>query len=135
MAWGTAAGMCRKLTQGQLAALLLVNMMEARAASGESELATRFMVLVRKRQLNALAAMASLFAGTAPSPSDFRYAVRWNPLILGLKICCAVLVLAFLAVGSLWLSGAGAPRPDAPPRAVTSPSCYRPRTASQRPSL
>jgi hypothetical protein len=111
MAWGTPASICRNVTQGQLSALLLVKMMEAQAARGESRFAAQFMVLADKRDWDALAALAALFAGTAPSPRDFRYAVPRNKLVLSLKICCAVLVLAFLAVGSLWLSQRDGPRP------------------------
>lgn len=114
MTKGTAADLlCRNVTQGQLTALLLVKVMAAKAAGGESRFATNFMVLVKKRQWQALAVMASLLsnAGTALSPSDFRYAVPRDGVLLSLKICAALLVLAVLAAGTLWFSAGDGPQP------------------------
>jgi hypothetical protein len=111
MARGTA-GICRNLTQGQLTALLVVNAMAANAARGD-RFATKFMVLAKKRQWEALAAMASLFAnsGTTPSSRDFRYAVPRNRLILSLKICLALLALIATSGGTLLLSKFGSSQP------------------------
>jgi len=70
----TAAPMfCRNLTPGQLAALMLIKAMAAKAAGGTSKFATKFMVLLEKQQWEALAAIASMSsdADITPSASDF----------------------------------------------------------------
>jgi hypothetical protein len=115
MAKETVAVMYRHLTHGQLTALLLVQVMAARATRGE-RFATQFMALAAQRQWGAMAAMASLLSNpdSSPSRSDFRYAVPRDGLLLSLKICCALLVLIVIAAGSLWLSEGGGLQPVQP---------------------
>ena len=112
MAKETVAVTYRHLTHGQLTALLLVQVMAARATHGD-RFAAQFMTLAAQRQWGAMAAMASLLSnpGSSPSRSDFRYAVPRDSLLLSLKICCALLVLILTAAGSLWLSKAAGPQP------------------------
>jgi hypothetical protein len=62
-----------KLTQGQVAALMLIKAMAAKAASGTSKFATKFMILVEQKSWEALAAIAAMSADATvtPSASDF----------------------------------------------------------------
>jgi hypothetical protein len=71
----------RDLTPGQLAALVLIKTMAAKAAGGGNELSARLAVLIAKQQWEGLAAAASLLsgAGRAPSASDFRTVGTMSP--------------------------------------------------------
>jgi hypothetical protein len=83
------------LTPGQLAALMLIKAMAAKAESGTSKFATKFTLLVDKQEWDALAAISSMSADAAVTPSAADFSTI-GTMSAGLQNACFFLALVDL---------------------------------------